>query len=330
MFKTKITSTGRYHPEKIMTNHDIAKIVETSHEWIVERTGIHERRIADPEKERPSDMALYATQKALEKTNLAAEEIELIIFATTTPDYRMPNTASVLQEKLGLSGKCGAVEISVACSGFIYGMSMADAYIKSSLYRHILLVCSEMPSHYLNWQDRKSCILFGDGCGATIFSRASEEESSCIHTQILSSDGSQAQLIQRHADGVALPMSAEVIAEKKHFMTINGPEVFKHAVRTMGQHVKHVCQEAQITPQEINWFVPHQANLRVIQTLCKMFEVPPEKVILNIERFANTSAASIPTALDEAIEKGKVQRGDKICTFAFGAGVTSGANIFTY
>jgi 3-oxoacyl-[acyl-carrier-protein] synthase III len=331
LFNTKILGTGSFLPDKILTNDDIAKRVETNHQWIVERTGIHQRRISDLSKdESPSGMAKRATLKALEAANLTPNDIDLILFSTTLPDHTMPNTASVLQEKLGITNHCGALDVNAACSGWVYLVPMADALIKTGLYKHILIVGSEMLSSFNNWDDRNTCILFGDGCGVAILGRASENEDSKIYSSVLSSDSTKKDHLTLLAGGSVKRISHDVLEKNEQWMTMNGQEVFKAAVKTMASHAERVAREAGLTMENIDWFIPHQANLRIIEAVGTRFNIPLEKVIINVDKYANTSSASVPIALDEAIKSGKIKRGDNVLLAAFGAGLTAGAVCLKY
>jgi 3-oxoacyl-[acyl-carrier-protein] synthase-3 len=331
LFNTKILGTGSYLPDKIVTNDDLAKRIDTNHQWIVERTGIHQRRIADLDKDEcPSGMAKRAATKALEAANLTPNDIDLILFSTTLPDQSMPNTASVLQEKLGITNTCGALDVNAACSGWIYLIPMADAMIKTGLYKHILVVGSEMLSAFNNWDDRNTCILFGDGCGAAILGRASENEDSKIYSTVLSSDSTKKDHLTLLAGGARKRITHEVLDNNEQWMTMNGQEVFKSAVKTMAAHSEKVLKDAGKTLSDVDWFIPHQANLRIIEAVGNRFNFPPEKVIVNVDRYANTSSATVPVALDESIREGKIKRGDNVLLAAFGAGLTAGAVFLKY
>lgn len=331
LFNTKILGTGSFLPDKILTNDDIAKRVETNHQWIVERTGIHTRRIADLSKgESPSGMAKFAAEKALEAANLTPNDIDLILLSATLPDQTMPNTASVLQEKLGITNNCPALDVNAACSGWIYLLPMADAMIKTGLYKHILVVGSEMLSSFNNWDDRNTCILFGDACGAAILGRASENEESQIYSSVLSSDSTKKDHLTLMAGGACKRITHEVLENNEQWMTMNGQEIYKAAVKTMAAHSDKVIKDSGKTMEDVDWFIPHQANLRIIEAVGSRFNFPPEKVVINVDKYANTSSATIPVALDESIRSGKIKRGDNILFAAFGAGLTAGAVFLKY
>jgi 3-oxoacyl-[acyl-carrier-protein] synthase III len=330
-FNTKILGTGSFLPDKILTNNDIAKRVETNHQWIVERTGIHERRIADPGKdETPSGMAAQAARKALEAANLTPNDIDLILFSATIPDMFFPNSACHLQEKLGITNMCPALDVNAACTGWIYLLPMADAMIKTGLYKHILVVGSEMTSSFNNWDDRNTCILFGDGCGVAILGRASENEESQIYSSVLAADSTKKEHLALPAGGAIKRITHDVLEKGENWVTMNGQEVFKAAVKTMASLSERVIHEAGKQMIDVDWFIPHQANLRIIEAVGNRFNFPPEKVIINVDKYANTSSATVPIALDEAIRSNKIKRGDNILMAAFGAGLTAGAIFLKY
>ncbi len=331
LFNTKILGTGSYLPEKILTNADIAKRVDTSDEWIAERTGIRSRRISDLSKdEMPSGMAKRATERALEAANLTPNDIDCILFSSTLADQAMPNAASVLQYKLGITNNCPALDVNAACSGWIYLVPIANALIQTGVYKHILVVGSEMLSSFNNWDDRNTCILFGDACGVAILGRASENEDSKIYSTVLSSDSSKKDHLTLWAGGSAKKITKEVIDNNEQWMTMNGQEIFKSAVKTMAAHAEKVVKEAEMTMADVDWFIPHQANLRIIEAVGNRFSFPLEKVIINVDKYANTSSATVPVAFDEAVRDGRIKRGDNVLFAAFGAGLTAGAIFFKY
>lgn len=330
-FNTKILGTGSYMPDQIRTNNDIAKRVDTSHDWIVERTGIHERRIADLSKdENPSGMAARAAMKALEAANLTPNDIDCILLSSTMADQPMPNAASMLQFKLGITNNCPALDVNAACSGWMYLVPMADAMIKTGMYKHILVVGSELLSGFVNWDDRNTCILFGDGCGVAILGRAAENEDSKIYSTVLSSDSSKKDHLALWAGGSAKRFTKEILDSDEQWMTMNGQEIFKAAVKTMAAHAEKVVKDAELTINDVDWFIPHQANLRIIEAVGQRFNFPPEKVVINVNKYANTSSATVPVALDEHIRAGKIKRGDNVLLAAFGAGLTAGAVFLKY
>lgn len=331
LFNTKILGTGSFLPDQIVTNDDLAKRIDTSHQWIVERTGIHQRRVADLSKgESPSGMATKAALKAIEAANLTPNDIDLILLSATMPDQFMPNTASVLQEKLGITNLCPTLDVNAACSGWIYLIPMADAMIKTGLYKHILVIGSEKLSAFNNWDDRNTCILFGDACGAAVLGRASENEDAQIYSSILTCDSTKKDHLTLMAGGACKKITKEVIDNNEQWMTMNGQQIFKAAVTTMAAHAERVCKDANLRMEDIDWFIPHQANLRIIEAVGNRFNIPLEKVIINVDKYANTSSASVPVALDEAIRSDKIKRGDTILLAAFGAGLTAGAVCLKY
>jgi 3-oxoacyl-[acyl-carrier-protein] synthase III len=329
-FRTKFKGTGHYLPEKVVTNDDLSKLVDTNHQWIVERTGICERRISDPVKDVPSSMAQRAAEMAIKDAGLNPNDIDCILFSVTIGDMFFPNTASVLQEKLGITNQCACLDINAACSGWVYGLTVANSFIQTGLYKNILLIGCEMTSRFNNWKDRNSCILFGDGCGAVVLGRAEANDQSEIYSSILTSDSSKKDSLILYAGGAAKAITHEILDKEEQYVTMNGQEVFKAAVKTMASHCATVLQKANLKPQDIKWFIPHQANLRIIEATANRLEFPMEKVIVNVAKTANTSSASIPIALDEAVRDGRIKRGDYMIFAAFGAGLTSGAVCLRY
>jgi 3-oxoacyl-[acyl-carrier-protein] synthase-3 len=330
-YEAKILGTGMYAPKKIVTNKDLEAIVETSDEWIYTRTGIRERRICDTSGgEFPTDMALYATKDALKAANLEPNDIDFIIFASVTPDVKLPNSACILQVKLGITNNCTCLDISVACSGFVYGVNMANSFIKSGLAKNVLVVGSEMLSREVNWKDRNTCILFGDGCGVAIVGRANENDESKIYSSILNSDGTGGEFFDQPVGGAVTPITADHILEGSHFMQMKGKEMFKVATRTLADNGKKVLEMAGMTKEQVDWVVPHQANIRIIETTANLLDVPMEKMIVNIDKYGNTSAATVPIAFHEAIADGRIKRGDIVLFDAFGAGLTAGATLLKY
>ena len=330
-YKTKIQGTGKFHPAKTLTNDDLAKMVDTSDEWIVQRTGIKERRIGDLSKdETPSGMAAHAAKMAIKNAGLEPNDIDLILFSVTLPDMLFPNAASCLQEKLGITNKCGALDINAACTGWVYGLTMANSLIQTGVYKNILLCGTEMTSQFNNWDDRNTCVLFGDGSGAVVLGRAQADDTSEIIDSILTSDSSKKDSLILPAGGSARPVRQDVLDENAQWMNMDGQTVFKNAVKTMSSHCLTLLKRHNLTIDDIDWFIPHQANLRIIETTGNLLKCPTEKVIINVEKYANTSSASVPAALHEAYEDGRVKRGDLILFAAFGAGLTSGATLLKF
>jgi 3-oxoacyl-[acyl-carrier-protein] synthase-3 len=316
--RARVIGTGSYVPENIRTNHDFEKMLDTSDEWITERTGIRERRIAS-EKQAASDLAYEASKAALKSAGLKAKEIELIIVASVSGDMPLPATACFLQDKLD-ARKAAAFDINAACSGFVFGLSVANAYIQSGTYRRILLVGAETLSKFTDWEDRTTCVLFGDGAGAAVL-EATEEERGIVSTKI-HSDGSLWDLLHTPGGGSRNPASRETVKKRLHFIKMKGNETFKVAVRTLESLVVESLKENKLKASDIALLIPHQANLRIIQATASRIGLPMEKVMINLDRYGNTSAASIPIALDEAVKRGKVRDGDYILLEAFGGGLT--------
>ena len=318
MLKAKIISTGSYAPEKRLTNEDIEKFVDTSDTWITQRTGIKERRIASLSQS-ASDLAYEASKKALKKASIKPDELDMIIVATVSGDMPMPATACVLQKLLGAKNAV-AFDINAACSGFIYGMSIADSFIKAGAYKKILLVGVEVLSKFLDWADRTTCILFGDGAGAAII-EPTESDNGILSTHLYS-DGILWDFIYLPGGGSRNPVSADTIKNRLHFIKMKGNETFKVAVKTLETLVNETLRKNNIEPSRLSLLIPHQANLRIILATAKRLGIPMDKVFINLDRYGNTSAASIPIALDEALGSGRIQEGDYVMLEAFGAGLT--------
>ncbi|KAF0146461.1 MAG: 3-oxoacyl-acyl-carrier-protein synthase III [Nitrospirae bacterium] len=318
MLRARIAATGSYVPERVLTNFDLEKMVDTTDEWIRERTGIRERRIA-AEKEAASDLAYEAAKAAFKKTDIKPKDIELIIVATVTGDMPFPATACHLQQKLGLK-KAAAFDINAACSGFLYGLSIANGFIKSGTYKRILLIGSELLSRITDWEDRSTCVLFGDGAGAAIL-EATNEDRGIISTH-LRSDGSMWELLHMPGGGSRNPASKDTVKKKMHCIKMKGNETFKIAVRTLEGLVRETLAENKLKISQLSMLIPHQANLRIIQATAERLDMPIEKVMVNIDKYGNTSAASIPIALDEAVRQGRVRDGDYVLLEAFGGGLT--------
>jgi 3-oxoacyl-[acyl-carrier-protein] synthase-3 len=318
VLKSKIISTGSYLPEKVLTNADLEKMVATSDKWISERTGIKERRIADADQA-TSDLAYEASKSALNKAGLKPKDIDLIIVATVSGDMPFPSTACILQNKLGAKN-AAAFDVNAACSGFLYGMYIADSFIKARLHKKILVVGAEVLSKITDWNDRTTCVLFGDGAGAVLM--APSEGKSGIISMHIYSDGSMWELLHIPAGGSKIPPSHETVEKRLHYIKMRGNETFKFAVRTLEDLVGNILKENNISPKELSLLIPHQANLRIIQATAKRISLPMDKVLVNLDRYGNTSAASIPIALDEAFENKRIKSGDYVLLEAFGGGLT--------
>ncbi|MCH1499934.1 MAG: ketoacyl-ACP synthase III [Akkermansiaceae bacterium] len=314
-----IAGTGSYLPEKILTNDDLSKFVETSDEWIVTRTGIKERRIAG-EGESTSHLGSKAGQKALEQAGIAAEDLDLIIVATITPDTLTPATACYVQQQLGAT-KAVAFDISAACSGFLYAMKIAKRMIESGAFHNALIIGAEKLSAFVNWEDRTTCVLFGDGAGAAVLRASKEGEGRILATDI-GTDGKQTHLLNIPGGGSACPITINNAGEGLATLAMLGKEVFKHAVTRMKNSANFVIERAGLEPDDIAIVIPHQANLRIIDAIASRLAVPNDRVFVNLHKYGNTSAAAIAIALDEAHREGKIKRGDNIVMVAFGAGLT--------
>jgi len=333
MYKTKILGTGGYLPEGILTNADIEKMVDTNDAWIVERTGIRERHIA-PKHMATSDLALIAAQRAIEAAKIKPTDIDMIIFASVTPDQAMPNAACTLQAKLG-AGTCVAWDLNAACSGFVFGASTANQYVKTGMYKNILVIGAEVLSRIVNYKDRDTCILFGDAAGAMIFGRSEEDRDDGSHqseilAESLFADGTLGDLLTLLAGGSKLPITHEVLDKGLNNMTMKGREIFKNAIRTMSRGASEVLQANKMTLDDVKWIIPHQANQRILEGVAKQLGFPMTKVIMNLDRTGNTSAATVPVAFDEAVRDGRIARGDICLITVFGAGLTSGALLLRY
>ncbi|MGJ8724219.1 MAG: beta-ketoacyl-ACP synthase III [Roseibacillus sp.] len=314
-----IAGTGSYLPEKILTNAELEALVETSDEWITSRTGIKERRIA-ADDEFTSHMATKAAEKALEQADIAAEDVQLIIVATITPDTLTPATACYVQQNLG-SLQAVAFDISAACSGFIYAMKIAKRLISDGAFENALIIGAEKLSSFVNWEDRNTCILFGDGAGAAVLRRSKEGEGNIIATDI-GTDGRQTHLLNIPGGGSACPITIQNADQRLASLAMLGKEVFKHAVTRMKQSAETVLERAGISSEEVKLVIPHQANLRIIDAIADRLTVPKDRVFTNLQKYGNTSAAAVAIALDEAHRTGRFERGDKIVLVVFGAGLT--------
>ncbi|EXX84639.1 3-oxoacyl-ACP synthase [Paenibacillus darwinianus] len=321
-----IIGSGKYVPERVLTNQQLEQMVETNDEWIVSRTGIRERRIA-AEYEATSDLAYQASVRALAAAGLTAEDLDLIIVATVTPDMFFPSTACLLQDKLG-ARRAAAFDLSAACSGFIYGLATATSMIKSGMYRHVLVVGAECLSRITDYTDRNTCILFGDGAGAVVVGPVAEGRG--FKSFELGADGSGGELLKVCGGGSRMPSTAETVGSKAHYIYMAGSEVFKFAVRIMGGAAEDVLRKAGLEKSDIDLLVPHQANIRIIQSALNRLDLPEDKAMINLDKYGNVSAASIPIALAEAVEQGKVNEGDCLLLVGFGGGLTWGASVLIW
>ncbi len=326
MIKARITGIGSYAPRKVVTNYDLEKMLDTSDEWITERTGIKQRHIAD-KSENTSDLAYEASLKALKMAKLSPQELDMIIVATTSPDMAMPSCGCLLQHKLGAK-KAAAFDIYAACSGFIFGLSIASAHIKSEACKNILLVGSEILSRITDWEDRTTCVLFGDGAGAVVLQRFSGKHG--ILSTHLHSDGALGHLLSIPGGGTLHPTSHDTVDKRLHFIKMKGNETFKAAVRALGEVAQETLEHNKLKHEDIDFLVPHQANLRIIQAMAQRLKMPMEKVVLTLPKYGNTSAASIPMALDEAVRDGRIKDNHLVLLEAFGGGLTWGSALIRW
>jgi 3-oxoacyl-[acyl-carrier-protein] synthase-3 len=317
--KSKITGTGSYLPKKVLSNLDLEKKIDTSDEWITERTGIKERRIA-AKNETSSDLSLKASKKALKAAGLKAKDLDLIMVATMSGDMPMPSTAAILQNKLG-ARKIAAFDINAACSGFLYGLSVADNFIRTGASKKLLLVAVEMNSRFLDWEDRATCVLFGDGAGAVVLEPTRSKTRGILSTSLYS-DGEMWDYICVPGGGATHPASPKTLKERKHYIKMRGNETFKVAVRTLEKLVINTLKENNVKPSQLSMLIPHQANLRIISATAQRLKLPMSKVAINLDKYGNTSSASIPIALDEVVRDKRIKKDDYILLEAFGGGLT--------
>jgi len=323
--KACIAGIGSYVPARVLTNADLERMVATSDEWIRERTGIRERRIAAT-GEACSDLAVQAGKRALTAAGLAATDLDMILVATCTGDYPLPATACLVQYQLGAT-KAAACDLSAACCGFVYALSVADVYIKTGM-RHVLVIGSEVMSAITDWTDRNTCVLFGDGAGAAVVS-ASDGERGILSTH-LRSDGTLCELIMVPGGGSRTPPSEKVIDERLQYIKMKGNETFKVAVRSLEEIARSTLAANHLRVEDIDLYVPHQANIRILKAVMERLGLPIEKVMLNVDRYGNTSAASIPIALDEAVREGRIKDGSLVLLGAFGAGLTCASAVIRW
>ncbi len=319
----RIAGTGSYLPEKILTNDDLAQFVDTSDEWISTRTGIRQRHVA-AEGETTCDLAYHASLRALEAAGVEASELDLIVLGTTTPDLIFPSTACLLQHRLGANG-CPAFDVNAACSGFVYALTVADKFIRSGAARTVLVVGAETLTRMLDWNDRTTCVLFGDGAGAVVLK--ADEETGILSTH-LHADGGKKELLWN-----PVGVSTGFLPEEKNAgvrVLMTGNEVFKHAVKALDSVVEETLEANGLDRHDIDWLIPHQANLRIIDATAKRLDMPMERVIVTVDRHGNTSSGSVPLALDEAVRSGKVRRGQLVLLEAFGGGFTWGSALLRY
>lgn len=321
-FNVGILGLGVAIPDRVMTNHEFEQMVDTTDEWITSRTGIKERRIVAPDQA-TSDLGTQASRAAIADAGLTPADVDLIICCTFTPDHLCPSTACHIQGKLGCTA--AAVDINAACTGFIYGMTMAKSLIETGVFRRVVVVGTEVMSRFVDYTDRNTCVLFGDGAGAVLLGPV--EPPRGILSVHLGADGQGADLIVVPAGGSALPASEETVRERKHYIQMAGSEVFKFAVRIMGEAVDAALKKANMTPDQLDLLVPHQANIRIIEAAARRYKLDNGHVMVNVDRYGNTSSASVPLALHEAREQGRLGPGKVVALVAFGGGLTWGASI---
>ena len=321
-----ITGVGSYLPAKVLTNAELEKMVETSDDWITSRTGIKERRLAAPD-EFTSDLATQASLRAMSNAGITADQIDLIITATITPDMPFPSTACLVQRKIG-AARAAAFDIEAACSGFIFGLEVAQQFIMSRTYDTVLVVGAEKLSSIVDWKDRNTCVLFGDGAGAAILQNRANAHG--LLTAVMGSDGQKSDLLFMPGGGSRCPATADSVAKGMHYLRMEGKETFKNAVQAMQTAAEEAMRRCEIDITRIKCIIPHQANRRIIDAVCERLGGKQEQLFINLHKYGNTSAASVAIALDEAVQSGKVQRGDLILMIVFGAGLTWGAAVIEW
>ncbi len=324
--RAQIIGTGSYAPEKVLSNQDLEATIETSDEWIVARTGIRERHIA-AKGEATSDLAVNAAQEALKNAGILPSEVDLIIVATSMPDMFFPSTACIVQNKLGAS-RAAAFDLSAACSGFVYALSVGEQYVRSGTFQRVLVIGAEVMSRLINWEDRRTCVLFGDGAGAVVL--APSESNRGVLSVHLHTDGALWDLICVPGGASAIPPSEKVLVEHLNTIKMKGSETFKIAVRNLENVALESLKANDMTISDIDWLVPHQANIRILNAVVSRLGLPQEKMIVNLEQYGNTSAASIPLAFDGGVHDGRIKRGDTLLFLAFGGGLTWGAAVLQY
>ncbi|WP_130806885.1 beta-ketoacyl-ACP synthase III [Senegalia massiliensis] len=325
-FGIGIIGTGSYVPQNIVTNKDLEKIVDTSDEWITTRTGIRERRILEKDKS-TSYMAKIAAERAIASSGLNSQDIDMVIVTTVTPDMAFPSTACIVQEQLGLKN-AAAFDLEAACTGFIYGLTNAYAFIKSGLYKNVLVISADNLSKIVDWEDRNTCVLFGDGAGAVVVS--SVDSGKGILSMDIGADGSGGELLTQPAGGSLNPSTEETVKNKLHFIKMEGNSVFKFAVKTMAQSSKKVMDDISFSISDIDHLIPHQANMRIIESASKRLKINKDKVCMNLDKYGNMSSASIPVALDEAVRNNTIKDGDNVILVGFGGGLTWGATLLKW
>lgn len=328
MKKIAIKGTGSCIPERVVPNSYFEKIIDTSDEWITTRTGIKERRMIE-KGQAMSDLATPASVSALQMAGISADELDLIVIGTSTADMLTPSAACMVQHQLGAK-KAVAFDVNAACPGFIYGLAIAQKFMQDGSYSKALVVGGEIISNRLDYKDRSTCVLFGDGAGAVVLGHSNGKDDGEILAMDIESDGDLWHLIYMPGGGSRIPVSHEMLNEGLQYLKMNGNEVFKHAVRTLVGSANKIMAQQGITSDEIDWFIPHQANIRIMEVVAERLGIPSERVIVTVHKYGNTSAASIPVALDEAVRSGQIRKGDLVLVNSFGAGLTWGAALFRY
>lgn len=324
--KAQILGMGHALPERRLTNRELERMVDTTDEWIIERSGIRERRIADKQTN-CSDLAYQSALAALERAGLTAAQLDLIIVATATPDMFFPSTACIVQDLLG-AHKAAAFDLAAGCTGFIYALDVAHKYLLAEDYQHVLVIGAEILSRIVDYGDRNTCVLFGDGAGAAVLGKGRSGRG--ILSSVLGADGSGGQYLSVPGGGSAMPASEETVREGMHYLKMNGPEIFRFATRITAKVSRQVLQKAGLTYADVDLFVPHQANTRIIKTAMKRMNIPPEKTLINLDMYGNTSAACIPLGLSMAEQEGRLKAGDLVLLVAFGAGLTYGGTLLRW
>ena len=321
--RSRILGTGHYLPAKVLTNRELEQLVETSDDWISSRTGIRQRHIAAPD-EATSDLATKAAKHALEAAGLHAKQIDLIIVATVTPDQHLPSAAMFVQRNLGARPDCPGFDLAAACAGFIYGLSIADAYVRTGMADHVLVIGVELLSRIVDWTDRNTCVLFGDGAGAVVVGPSDDPLRGILSTHLYA-DGSQIESLHIPAGGTRTPLTPELLAAREHLVHMSGKEVFKYAVKALSNSSYTAMQANGIEPSQVDWLIPHQANLRIIEAVLQRSGIPRERCFINIDKTANTSSASVPIALDQAVRTGKIKPHQTLLFCALGGGFAWGS-----
>ena len=325
VLRSRILGTGHYLPAHVLTNAELSKRVETSDEWISGRTGIRQRHIVAPE-EATSDMATHAARHALEAAGVSPEEVDLVIIGTISPDMQLPSTAMFVQRNLGMRPDCPGFDLAAACAGFIYGLSVADAFVRTGMAKYVLVIGAELLSRNVDWSDRNTCVLFGDGAGAVVVGPSDDPTCGIMSTHLFA-DSSQIESLWMPVGGSRTPLTPERFADNKHLVQMAGKEVFKYAVKALTRSSQIAIEANGMTPDQVDWLIPHQANMRIIEAVLLRSGIPKERCFVNIERTANTSSASVPIALDEAVRTGRVQRGQNVVMCALGGGFAWGSTL---